>query len=47
MDCSMRLMRIRILEKMDEQPEMSKKLCLKDTSYIKKEKKAFRKEERA
>ena len=44
MDCMMRLTSIRILEKINEQPEMSRKLGLKDTSFMKKELKAFRKE---
>ena len=43
MECSMRLTRIRILEKMNEQPEMSRKLGLKDMSYIKKGTRAFQK----
>ena len=44
MDCMMRLKRIWILEKINEQPEMSRKLGIKDISYMKKEVKAFRKE---
>ena len=46
MDCMMRMKRIRLIDKMKEYPEVTRKLGLKDSSYLTKEQRTFQKGER-